>query len=101
MINKGNREFKELIKKVYKQKFDNLNDGRRLIDETKTIPSFFCNSYTHQIRIELKEDNMDSHLSDLEKFYDNLQNKIQTTEKEIIIEIDGDEQIQTKLLSKY
>ena len=63
MPNKGNREFKELIEKVYEQKFDNNHFRKKILEDVKTIPSFFYNDVTNQITIELKE-NETNHYSD-------------------------------------
>ncbi len=101
MPNKSNREFKELIEKVYEQKFNNSNYRRKLIEEDKTIPSFFYNDEKNQLRIELKEDEITRYSSDLEKFYSNLQNIQKDVSKELTIEIDGDEKIYNKILAKY
>ena len=100
MPNKSNREFKELIEKVYEQKFNNGNYRRKLIEEDKTIPSFFYNDEKNQLRIELKEDEI-TRSSDLEKFYSKLQNIQKDVSKELTIEIDGDEKIYNKILAKY
>ena len=101
MPNKSNREFNELIEKVYEQKFDYKNYRRKLIEEVKTIPSFFYNASKNQLRIELKEDEVTNHSTDLEKFYDNLQNIQKNIIKELIIEIDCDENIASKVFNKY
>ena len=50
MPNKGNREFKELIEKVYEQKFDYQHFRKKLLEDVKTIPSFFYNDQTNQIK---------------------------------------------------
>ena len=39
MQNKGNRDFKELLEKVYEQKFDNKNYIKKLLEGIKTIPN--------------------------------------------------------------
>ena len=82
MQNRSNREFKELIEKVYEQKFDNKNYIKKLLEGVKTIPSFFYDELTKKIRIELKEDELPNNYSDLGKFYNDLQNIKKETNKE-------------------
>lgn len=101
MPSKGNREFKELIEKVYEQRFNNKNDIRKWIDKIKTIPSFFYNDSINKIKVEIKEDEVNNHSMDVSKFYDNLQNIKKNTPKELTIEIYGDEHIYNEILTKY
>ena len=101
MQNRSNREFKELIEKVYEQKFDNKNYIKKLLEGVKTIPSFFYDELTKKIRIELKEDELPNNYSDLGKFYNDLQNIKKETNKELIIEIKLDEVIAKRILNKY
>lgn len=100
MQSKSNREFKELIEKVYEQKFDNKSYIKRMIEEIKTIPSFFYDDLKNTLRIELKEDEI-SNSTSLSKFYNNLQNIEENKSKELTIEISGDEKKYAKVLSKY
>lgn len=100
MQSKSNREFKELIEKVYEQKFDNKSYIKKMIEEIKTIPSFFYDDSKNTLRIELKEDEI-SNTTDLSKFYNNLQNIEENKSKELTIEIYCDEKIYAKVLSKY
>ena len=41
MGSRTNREFNELMEKVYEQKFDNKSYIKKMIDEIKTIPTFY------------------------------------------------------------
>lgn len=101
MQDRGNREFKELIEKVYSQKFDSKSYMKSLMDEIKIIPSFFYNELDNTIQIELKEDEVTNNSSDLSKFYNSLQNLKTEKDKDLFIQIDGDELIYQKILSKY
>ena len=100
MQSKSNREFKELIEKVYEQKFNNKSYIKRMIEEIKTIPSFFYDDSKNTLRIELKEDEINNS-TDLSKFYNNLQNIEENKSKELTIKIYCDEKIYAKVLSKY
>ena len=100
MPNKGNREFKELIEKVYEQKFDNNHFRKKILEDVKTIPSFFYNDVTNQITIELKE-NETNHYSDLGKFYDDLQHIQNNVTKQLTITINCDEKIYSKIINQY
>ena len=101
MQNRSNREFKELIEKVYEQKFDNKNYIKKLLEKKKTIPAFFYDELTNTMRIELKEDDLANNYSDLSKFYNDLQNLKIEKNKELSIEIGCDEVISKKMLGKY
>ena len=101
MQNKGNREFKALIEKVYEQKFDNKNYIKKLLEGIKTIPTFLYDEETKIMRIELKEDELPNTYSDLGKFYNDLQNIKRDTNKELFIEIELDEVISKRILNKY
>jgi len=102
MQSKSNREFKELIEKVYEQKFDNKSYMKKMIEDIKTIPSFFYNDSNNELRIELKEDELtSSSTTDLSKFYDSLQNIQENKSKEVTIKIECDSKIYNKVLSKY
>lgn len=102
MQSKSNREFKELIEKVYEQKFDSKSYMKKMIEEIKTIPSFFYNDSNKELRIELKEDEVtNNNTTDLSKFYDSLQNIEENKSKELTIEINCDEKIYSKVLNKY
>ena len=98
---KGNREFKELIEKIYEQKFDNKNYIKKLLEGIKTIPTFFYDEFKNVIKIELKEDELPNNYSDLGKFYNDLQNMQKETTKEIKLEIECDEVISKRILNKY
>ena len=100
MPNKGNREFKELIEQVYEQKFDNNHFRKKILEDVKTIPSFFYNDVTNQITIELKE-NETNHYSDLGKFYDDLQHIQNNVTKQLTITINCDEKIYSKIINQY
>ncbi len=99
MQNKGNREFKELLEKVYEQKFDNKNYIKQMLEGIKTIPTFYYNEENLKMIIKLKEDEINN--SDLGKFYNDLQNIKENKEKEIVIEIELDETIAKRILNKY
>ena len=101
MQNKGNREFKELIEKVYEQKFDNKNYIKKLLEGIKTIPTFLYDETTRIMKIELKEDELPMNYSDLGKFYNDIQNIKTDKEKEIVLEIELDELISKRILNKY
>ena len=101
MQNRSNREFKELIEKVYEQKFDNKNYIKKLLEGIKTIPTFLYDETTKAIKIELKEDELPNNYSDLGKFYNDLQNIKKDTNKELVIEIQLDEVISKRILNKY
>jgi len=101
MLDKGNREFKELIENLYEQKFDNKSYMRKLLEEIKTIPSFFYNDLNNVMQIELKEDEINSNYSELGKFYNNLQNIKRNINKELGIEVQLDEKFSRVLVSKY
>jgi len=101
MLDKGNREFKELIENLYEQKFDNKSYMRKLLEEIKTIPSFFYNDLNNVMQIELKEDEINSNYSEFGKFYNNLQNIKRNINKELGIEVQLDEKFSRVLVSKY
>ena len=101
MQNRSNREFKELIEKVYEQKFDNKNYIKKLLEEIKTIPTFTFNETTKVMSIELKEDELANTYSDLGKFYNDLQNIKIDRNKELKIEVEFDEEISKRILNKY
>ena len=101
MQSKGNRDFKELLEKVYEQKFDNKNYIRKLLEGIKTIPTFIYNENTMKIKIELKEDELTNNYSDLGKFYNELQNIKTDKEKELVLEIQLDEVISKRIVNKY
>ena len=65
MQTRSNREFKELIEKVYEQKFDNKNYIKKLIEGIKTIPTFIYDETKKVMKIELKEDELPNNYSDL------------------------------------
>lgn len=101
MQDRGNRDFKELIEKIYAQKFDNKSYMKSLMDEIKIIPSFFYDESENTIQIELKEDEIANNSSDLSKFYNSLQNLKTDRDQNLVICIAGDEFIYQKILSKY
>ena len=101
MQNKGNREFKELLEKVYEQKFDDKSYIKKLLEGIKTIPTFLYDEKTLKMKIELKEDELPANYSDLGKFYNDLQNIKSDKEKELIIEIELDEVISKRIINKY
>ena len=102
MQGRSNREFKELLEKIYEQRFDSKNYTKRIMEEIKTIPYFLYNDETNSLKIELKEDEIVNNNSiDLDKFYNNLQNIKRNTSKELIINIKCDDDIYKKVLSKY
>ena len=101
MQNKGNRDFKELLQKVYEQKFDNKNYIRKLLEGIKTIPTFLYDENTLKMNIELKEDELPNNYSDLGKFYNDLQNIKTDKEKELVLEIELDEVISKRIVNKY
>ena len=101
MQNRTNREFKELIEKVYEQKFNNKEYIKKLLEGIKTIPSFFYDETTNIIKIELKEDELTNNYSDLGKFYNDLQNRKDNKNKELIIEVKLDEVISKRIINKY
>ena len=101
MQNRSNREFKELIEKIYEQKFDNTNYIKKLLEGVKTIPTFHYNEITKLMQIELKEDELTNNYSDLSKFYNDLQNIKKQNNKNLGIEIECDEIISKKILDKY
>ena len=101
MQNKGNREFKELIEKIYEQKFDNKNYIKKLLEGIKTIPTFFYDEITNKIKIELKEDELLNNYSDLGKFYNDLQNLKIDNNKELVLEVEADEMLSKRILNKY
>ena len=101
MQNRTNREFKELIQKVYEQKFDNKNYIRKLLEGVKTIPIFIYDETTKVIKIELKEDELPNNYSDLGKFYNDIQNIKTDKNKELKIEVKLDDVISKRILNKY
>ena len=102
MQGRSNREFKELLEKIYEQRFDSKNYTKKIMEEIKTIPYFLYNDETNNLRIELKEDEIVNNNSiDLDKFYNNLQNIKKNTSKELVINIKCDDNIYKKVLSKY
>jgi len=101
MQNKGNRDLKELIEKIYEQKFDNKNYIKKLLEGIKTIPTFLYDENTLKIKIELKEDELPANYSDLGKFYNDLQNIKTDKAKELVLEIQLDEVISKRVLNKY
>jgi len=101
MQNKGNRDFKELLEKVYEQKFDNKNYIKKLLEGIKTIPTFLYDETTLKMKIELKEDELPANYSDLGKFYNDIQNIKNDKEKEVILEIELDEVIAKRIVNKY
>ena len=101
MQNRTNREFKELIQKVYEQKFDNKNYIRKLLEGVKTIPAFIYDEITGVMTIELKEDELPNNYSDLGKFYNDIQNIKTDKNKELKIEVELDEVISKRILNKY
>lgn len=101
MQNRSNREFKELIEKVYEQKFDNKNYIKKLLEEIKTIPTFTFNETTKVMSIELKEAELANTYSDLGKFYNDLQNIKIDRNKELKIEVEFDDEISKIILNKY
>ena len=101
MQNRTNREFKELIEKVYEQKFDNKNYIKKLLEGIKTIPTFIYDEITKTMKIELKEDELPNNYSDLGKFYNALQNIEDNKNKELILEVRLDEVISKRILNKY
>ena len=101
MQTRSNREFKELIEKVYEQKFDNKNYIKKLIEGIKTIPAFLYDETTKVMKIELKEDELSNNYSDLGKFYNDLQNREDNKKKQLILEIKFDELISKRIINKY
>lgn len=101
MQTRSNREFKELIEKVYEQKFDNKNYIKKLIEGIKTIPTFIYDETTKVMKIELKEDELPNNYSDLGKFYNALQNREDNKKKQLILEIKFDELISKRIINKY
>ena len=101
MQNRGNREFKELIEKIYEQKFDNKNYIKKLLEGIKTIPTFIYDEITRKIKIEIKEDEISNNYSDLGKFYNELQNIKDNKTKELLIEIQLDDILSKKIINKY
>ena len=102
MQGRSNREFKDLLEKIYEQRFDSKNYTKKIMEEIKTIPYFLYNDETNNLKIELKEDEIVNNNSiDLDKFYNNLQNIERNTSKELIINIKCDDDIYKKVLNKY
>ena len=101
MQNRTNREFKELIERVYEQKFDDKNYIKRLLEGVKTIPAFLYDETTKIMRIELREDELPNNYSDLGKFYNDIQNIKTDKVKELIIEVELDDLMSKRILNKY
>lgn len=101
MQSKGNREFKNLIEQVYQQRFEKRDYIKKLVEEIKTIPTFYYNDETKDIKIELKEDDIKNNTSDLSEFYNKLQNIDQNFGKNLNIEIELDDNISKRILNKY
>ena len=97
MQSKGNREFKNLIEQVYQQRFEKRDYIKKLVEEIKTIPTFYYNDETKDIKIELKEDDIKNNTSDLSEFYNKLQNIDQNFGKNLNIEIELDDNISKRI----
>lgn len=101
MQNRNNRELKLLMEQIYAQKFDDKAYLKNLVESVKTIPTFFYDEKNYEIKIELKEDEITNQHADLSKFYNELQNRSNTEDKEFIMYIQGDELVFKKVLAKY
>ena len=96
------REFKELVNKIYEQEFNEENKFTKIINNTKLVPNFTYNKDNNILQILFKEEDEVNSSKDLNDFYNNLQNKEKIKQNnDIIFTIYTDKEIYLNVLKKY
>ena len=95
------REFKEIINKIFEQEFKEENKFSELIKQIKFSPNFIFNFETNSLQILFEENNEANSSKDLNIFYNNIQHKKNIENGETNLLIKADSQIYRIILSKY
>ena len=95
------REFKELVNLIYEEELNLNNKYTDIINKMKMAPTFFYNDKTYNLEIIFKENDEVNSSKDLNNFYNNLQNKDTFINDNIKITIQGDKNLNKRVLQKY
>lgn len=95
------REFKEIINKIFEQEFKEENKFSELIKQIKFSPNFIFDFETNSLQILFEENNEANSSKDLNIFYNNIQHKKNIENGETNLLIKADSQIYRIILSKY
>lgn len=95
------REFKEIINKIFEQEFKEENKFSELIKQIKFSPNFIFDFETNSLQILFEENNEANSSKDLNIFYNDIQHKKNIENGETNLLIKADSQIYRIILSKY
>ena len=95
------REFKELVSLIYDKELNLNNKYTSIINKMKFAPSFIYNDKTYKLEIIFKESDEVNSSKELNSFYNNIQHKETFINDNIIITIEGDKNLNKRVLQKY
>lgn len=96
-----NREFKELVNRIYEQEFSEENKFTEIINQAKLVPSFTYNLENYELQITFKDKDEINSSKDLNDFYNNIQHKEGIESSQIEITIQADNTFYKTVLKKY
>ena len=95
------REFKELVNLIYEKELNLNNKYTDIINKMKLAPTFIYNDKTYKLEILFKESDEVNSSKDLNNFYNNIQHKDTFINDNIEITIEGDKNLNKRVLQKY
>ena len=95
------REFKELVNKIYEEEFSEENRFTNIINNIKLVPSFTYDMESYRLEIIFKEDDEINSSKDLNEFYNDIQHKQEIQKGNITFTIYGDSELYKSVLQKY
>ena len=95
------REFKELVNLIYEKELNLNNKYTSIINKMKLAPSYIYNDKTYRLEILFKESDEVNSSKDLNDFYNTLQHRSTYVNDNIRITIEGDKNLNKRVLQKY
>lgn len=95
------REFKELVNLIYEKELNLNNKYTSIINKMKLAPSYIYNDKTYKLEILFKESDEVNSSKDLNDFYNTLQHRSTYANDNIRITIEGDKNLNKRVLQKY